>query len=92
MRFCKAKRPSEVKGTIHVKEWFSFLCQIPGVSESKAEAIIMHYKSFASLMKQYLSCNSDNERKFLLENIKVGERRLGPKSSTDIFQSIFGLE
>ncbi len=90
MRFCKAKKPSEVKGTVHVKEWFSFLCQFPGVSESKAEAIILHYKSFAALMQAYNRCRSETERKSLLENIKVGERRLGPKVSSDIFQVIFG--
>ncbi len=91
MRFCKGKRPSEVKGTADVKEWFSFLCQFPGISESKAEAIISHYKSFAALMRAYQKCRSEQEKSSLLQDILSGERRIGPKLSAAIYKCIDGI-
>ena len=60
---------------------------LPGISERIAIAIVKEYPRLDELYKIYLSDEYDeNEKENLLENIQVGNKRLGPALSNKIYK------
>ena len=60
---------------------------LPGISERIAIAIVKEYPRLDSLYNIYLSEEYDEEEKEnLLENIKIGNKRLGPALSNKIYK------
>lgn len=66
------------------------LAQIPGVSHSMADKVLDNYKSIPHLIEQYNLIESVDEKRKLLQNIKVSEKRkLGKVLSARIYDFLF---
>lgn len=66
------------------------LAQIPGVSHSMADKILDNYKSIPHLIEQYNLIESVDEKRKLLQNIQVSEKRkLGKVLSARIYDFLF---
>lgn len=66
------------------------LAQIPGVSHSMADKVLDNYKSIPHLIEQYNLIESVDEKRKLLQNIQVSEKRkLGKVLSARIYDFLF---
>ena len=66
------------------------LAQIPGVSHSMADKVLDNYKSIPYLIEQYNLIESADEKRKLLQNIQVSEKRkLGKVLSARIYDFLF---
>ena len=69
------------------------LSQIPGVSKAMAETIIEKYGSISNLIGEYHKIGSDQdcekEKKDILKNIQLTNRKLGPIVSARIYDYLF---
>ena len=69
------------------------LSQIPGVSKVMAETIIEKYSSISNLIGEYQKIGSgescEKEKKELLKNIQLTNRKLGPIVSERIYEYLF---
>ena len=66
------------------------LAQIPGVSHSMADKVLDNYKSIPYLIEQYNLIESVDEKRKLLQNIQVSEKRkLGKVLSARIYDFLF---
>lgn len=66
------------------------LAQIPGVSHSMADKVLDSYKSIPHLIEQYNLIESVDEKRKLLQNIQVSEKRkLGKVLSARIYDFLF---
>ena len=66
------------------------LAQIPGVSHSMADKVLDNYKSIPHLIEQYNLIESADEKRKLLQNIQVSEKRkLGKVLSARIYDFLF---
>lgn len=63
---------------------------IPNVSHAGAEAVISKYGSLVNLMKAYSNVSDEDDKKLLLADIQVSEKRkLGKVSSEKIYNYLF---
>ena len=66
------------------------LAQIPGVSHSMADKVLDNYKSIPHLIEQYNLIESVDDKRKLLQNIQVSEKRkLGKVLSARIYDFLF---
>jgi crossover junction endonuclease MUS81 len=65
------------------------LRQIPGCSFNIATEISKNYNSLTKLVLKYQSLNNEKEKEYLLENIKVNNRKIGKKLSSKIYNLLF---
>ncbi|KAI6646786.1 Crossover junction endonuclease EME1 [Oopsacas minuta] len=67
------------------KIWINQLLQFSRISEKMALAIVEKYPTPAVLKLEYLKCENETEKRYLLRNILVNKRRIGSKLSENIY-------
>ena len=64
---------------------------ITGVSPDIAQAVVTVYPTMRNLILAYEALTTEDERKAMLQDVKVGKRRLGPAVSQRVYQSLCGI-
>ena len=64
------------------------LSQIPGMSTTKAKAVLEKYGNIANLINEYNKLDEINEKEELLKNITINLRKLGKVLSKRIYEYI----
>lgn len=70
------------------KVWHCMLCQIPGISDKTATAIVTKWPSFQS-MHQELSSVTADQRESVLGELKQNNRKLGKRTVDGILKQFF---
>lgn len=70
------------------ESWIKFLAQIPGVSETKAAAVVRQYPTFSSLKRRYSELSLAQLPGMLADTPTVRSQRLGPVLSRRIYRAL----
>lgn len=91
-RFIASRSAHRVGGQLSRKtDWWQLaLAQIDGVGPKAAKAIAEKYTTAKSLIDAYRGCKSDQYRGIMLVDVPLGARKLGPKISQRVWDTISG--
>lgn len=73
------------------EQYICYLMQIPGLSEERVTAITQKYPTFHALYTAYQQCGTEVERKVLLSELRVSDRRIGVLSER-VGQAIYSQQ
>ncbi len=72
-------------------EWWTIsLAQIPGIGPQAARAISSAYPTAGQLITAYGLCANDDKRAKMLQDLKMGARRIGIKASEKVWETVMG--
>lgn len=93
-RFIASRAAHRVGGQLSRKtDWWQLaLAQIDGVGPKAAKAIAEKYPTAKNLLDAYRACKSDHYRGIMLSETGLGTRKLGPKISQRVWDTISGGE
>ena len=83
--YCETIKSEKKKNMTPSVCFLAMLKQIPGLSNKCALSISNEYSSIHSIINKYNELKTEEEKKYLLENIYIEKKRIGKKLSEKIY-------